>query len=179
MELPISTARLHLRSFAEADVDAFAAYRNDPEIARYQSWDGITREAALVFIRSQDHAGLGIPGRWQQIAIGLRPGNELVGDIGLFLRAHRRSAELGFTLARTQQGRGLAREAVEALIEALFVRTSVEKLEAVTDTRNGPSIGLLRRLEFMSVSTAAAMFKGAACEEHTFELTREAWMSRR
>jgi RimJ/RimL family protein N-acetyltransferase len=179
MGLPISTSRLQLRCFCEADVDAFAAYRNDPEIARYQSWDGITRESALVFIRSQDYAGLGIPGGWQQIAIASRPGNELIGDIGLFLRAHRRSAELGFTLSRGQQGRGLAREAVEALIDALFARTSLEKLEAVTDTRNLPSIALLRKLEFELITTAAAFFKGAPCEEHTFERTREAWTRRR
>ncbi len=32
------TSRLRARAFTAADVDAFVAYRADPDVARYQSW---------------------------------------------------------------------------------------------------------------------------------------------
>jgi RimJ/RimL family protein N-acetyltransferase len=35
----IVTARLSLRPFQVDDLEAFVAYRSDPEVARYQSWD--------------------------------------------------------------------------------------------------------------------------------------------
>lgn len=48
----LRTARLHLRRFRETDVDAFARYRSDPAVARYQRWDAerhhLTRQAARI-----------------------------------------------------------------------------------------------------------------------------------
>src|SRR5215208_4207025 len=35
----LTTARLVLRRFRSEDLDAFVAYRSDPETARYQSWE--------------------------------------------------------------------------------------------------------------------------------------------
>jgi RimJ/RimL family protein N-acetyltransferase len=34
----ITTERLALRRFRAADAEALAAYRSDPDVARYQSW---------------------------------------------------------------------------------------------------------------------------------------------
>jgi RimJ/RimL family protein N-acetyltransferase len=177
MNLPIATSRLALRSFRDTDLPAFLAYRNDPEVARLQDWEGISHEAAAAFLRSNSQLGLGMPGRWQQIAIALGPGDPLIGDIGLFLRDDGHSAELGFTLAAEHQRRGLAREALAALIDALFDRPGLERLEAVTDTRNAPAMALLARLGFGVRSTAEAVFKGAGCEEHTYVLSRAAWLA--
>ncbi|GHO61818.1 hypothetical protein KSC_007100 [Ktedonobacter sp. SOSP1-52] len=38
----LETERLLLRRFTESDLPLFMAYRNDPEIARYQGWEGIS-----------------------------------------------------------------------------------------------------------------------------------------
>ena len=35
----IESERLILRRFEDSDLTSFVAYRNDPEVARYQSWD--------------------------------------------------------------------------------------------------------------------------------------------
>ena len=172
VSLPIVTERLVLRPFRDEDLDALVAYRNDAEVARYQDWDGISREDALAMVRSQRQTSLGAPGRWQQIA--LDRGGELVGDLGLFLGADGRSAALGFTLARQHQGFGLAREALSGLIDALFERPDLERLEAVTDARNAPAMALLGRLGFTIGSTADATFKGGECREHTYVLPRRA-----
>jgi RimJ/RimL family protein N-acetyltransferase len=174
VSLPIVTERLVLRPFRDEDLDALVAYRNDPEVARYQDWEGISRDEALSMVHAQTRTSLGAPGRWQQIAIALACGGELVGDLGVFLGADGRSAALGFTLARQHQGLGLAREALSGLVDALFERAELERLEAVTDTRNAPAMALLARLGFTIASTAAATFKGGQCLEHTYVLPRSA-----
>jgi RimJ/RimL family protein N-acetyltransferase len=179
MNLQISTERLLLRSFRDADLDEFLAYRNDPEVARFQSWEGISRGTAAALLRQNTQASLGTPGQWQQIAIALNPDDRLIGDLGLFLRDDGSSAELGFTLAARHQGRGFAREAMAGLIDALFDRPELERLEAVTDTRNESAIALLVRLGFEILSTAEVVFKGIACQEHTYALSRVAWLAAR
>ena len=49
----LQTARLTLRNFIENDLESFLAYRNDPEVAKYQGW-GIPypHEKAEKFISS-------------------------------------------------------------------------------------------------------------------------------
>jgi len=172
VSLPILTERLVLRPFRDEDLDALVAYRNDPEVARYQDWDGISRDDALSLVRAHTETSLGCPGRWQQIAIAR--GGQLVGDLGLFVSADGRSAALGFTLARGYQGLGLAREALAGLIGALFEQMELERLEAVTDTRNARAMALLAALGFTVASTADATFKGGVCQEHTYVLRRRA-----
>ena len=170
LHLPISTKRLLLRRLAASDLDAFHAYRNDPEIARYQSWNGMTRRAAASFLRGQAKAPLGVPGRWCQVGIDLD--GELIGDAGICIRKDQRSAEVGFSLARAHQGHGYAWEAMVEVVAMLIDIPTVERIEAVTDARNLPSIRLLRRLGFTLERTVDNVFKGEGCQEHVFGFFR-------
>jgi RimJ/RimL family protein N-acetyltransferase len=47
----LTTQRLVLRRFRPEDLDAFVAYRSDPETARYQSWEAPYRpsQARLLY----------------------------------------------------------------------------------------------------------------------------------
>ncbi len=63
MNLPISTERLVLRPLREADLEKFLAYRNDPEVARFQSWDGLSRDATAAFLRSHPVFSPSAPGQ--------------------------------------------------------------------------------------------------------------------
>ncbi|MFZ0677227.1 GNAT family N-acetyltransferase, partial [Candidatus Binatus sp.] len=58
----LDTPRLILRRFRETDLASFMAYRNDREVARYQSWESITRAEATKFIAQQSRHRPGIPG---------------------------------------------------------------------------------------------------------------------
>ncbi len=49
----LETSRLRLRHFTDSDLPAFMAYRNDPEVARYQSWEGISEPEAHAFLQEQ------------------------------------------------------------------------------------------------------------------------------
>jgi RimJ/RimL family protein N-acetyltransferase len=171
--LPISTDQLTLRAFTAADAAPLAAYRSDPAIARYQSWSvpfGIERAEQL--IASQAHLAGPTPGEWVQIAIDR--GGTLVGDVAVHLSEDGETAELGCTLAADQQGHGHAREAVVAVVEALFATPAVQRLEARIDPRNQASIRLFEGVGFVHQGTdvAAVLVDGEWCDDARYTLDR-------
>lgn len=171
--LPQATNRLTLRRFIGTDLEQFLAYRQDADIARFQGWSMLSENEARAFIREMNLATMGVPGDWFQVAIAEKQSNMLVGDIGLcVLEQEPTTVELGFTLARAEQGQGYAQEAVHALIEVLFTQEQVSKIIGITDTRNKPSINLLTRLGMNLVRSDEVMFKNELCVEHTFELEK-------
>lgn len=140
------TSRLRLRPFEPRDAAALSAYRSDPNVARYQSWTvPYLASDALELIQSmrdRDITDLG----WTQIAVANFETDVLIGDIG-FNRVDSSTAEIGFTLAATQQGQGIMREALEKLLK-YAVQTGVQRVTATTDVRNLASQNLLTRLGF-------------------------------
>jgi RimJ/RimL family protein N-acetyltransferase len=175
----IETERLVLRRFVVGDVAAFAAYRAEPDIERYQSWEGFTLEDAERFIASLASEDPGVPGEWFQFALARRGDDRLLGDCAIALDAgDPPSAEIGYTLSPNAQGQGYATEAVGGLLGYAFERLNVATVHAVTDTRNVPSMSVAERLGMRRVATISTTFKGEACDEHTYEMTRDAWRNR-
>src|SRR5947209_2543937 len=127
------TTRLRLRHFSDADLPAFMAYRNDPEVARYQSWEGISEAEARVFIQGQKQLQPA-PGAGFQIAIELKQTGALIGDCYFMIHEHdAQQAEIGFTLSRAYQGRGFATEAVSSLLTYAFLTFDLHRIIAITD----------------------------------------------
>ena len=72
------------------------AYRNDLEVARYQSWESISSAEARRFIMQQSRHRPGIPGKWFQFAAEVKAGGELAGDCALLvMRTTPRIGEIG------------------------------------------------------------------------------------
>jgi Acetyltransferase (GNAT) domain len=97
----LTTQRLVLRRFRPEDLDAFVAYRSDPETARYQSWEAPYRPSqARQFLQELEAIHPDTPGEWFQFAVALRHTDRLIGDCGAHVEAEdSRQAEIGFTLA--------------------------------------------------------------------------------
>ncbi len=174
--LPLATRRLLLRRFVADDLACFQSYRRDPAVGRYQGWTATDDTAAAAFIAAMSTASIGVPGEWVQIAVADKRTGELVGDIGLCIRAAPAgSAEIGFTMAPAAQGKGFGTEAVGRFIAMLFERTDVASIEGITDARNAPSIRLLERVGMRLCYTREAQFRGKACTELIYSLDRTAW----
>lgn len=151
MNFPLLTNRLSIEPLSSRDLDIFVRYRQDPEIARYQSWEtNYSREDALQLIQAQAAETFPEKGQWLQYAIHLLKTQELVGDIGLHRLAEEEFVfELGFTVAREHQGQGIAKEAISRLMSELFEGHSARKIIATTDERNTASIKVLTGLGFL------------------------------
>lgn len=158
----LATARLVLRRFRAGDVEAFAAYRSDPEVARYQGWEPpYSREQAEDFVASLASLGPGRPGTWFQFAVAQRSDGPLLGDCALRTsRRDPRRGELGFTFARTNQGFGYAAEAAAAVLAYAFGTLGMERIEAVIDARNARAERLLARLGLRVEATLEAVGSG-------------------
>ncbi len=146
--LPVlETDRLRLRPLRAGDVDALFALYSDPEVARYWSFPAWTR-------REQAEAWLAerlplAPPSVYAWALADRGDDTLLGTTALFALAgpmHR--AELGYSLRRDRQGRGLATEAVRMALGFAFGTLGLERVEADVDPRNEASCRLAERLGF-------------------------------
>ncbi len=116
-------------------------------------------------------------GAWVQLGLAIGSTNELVGDVGVSIDADDRRAEIGFTLARDAQGRGLGTEAVRGLIRFIFERTDVTEVVAVTDERNLPAGRLLERVGMRRVESLRTVCRGESCVEHVWVISRAAAQS--
>ena len=130
------TERLVVRRFAAGDVAAFAAYRSDPEVARYQSWDAPVSEVDAAGLVAVFAAGEENTPGWFQYAVERH--GVLIGDVGVCLHDNRMQAELGFTVARPHQGQGYATEAVRCVLDRVF-GSGVRRVSADCDARNTAS----------------------------------------
>jgi len=144
----METARLRLRRFTPADAPALAAYRSDPEVSRYQSWESPVPLAAAERLAATLSAGDPRDPGWFQYAVERRDLPGLIGDVGVCRSDDGRQAELGFTFAPEFQGRGYATEAVARTVEFLLVEEGLHRVSAGCDGRNVRSAKLLERVGF-------------------------------
>ena len=175
----ILTERLTLRLLAHEDIPAFVAYRRDPDVARYQSWDTSYATAdGERLVASQRGVDLGDPGPWVQIAAVERATGTLCGDCAVRVATDQpRTAEVGVTLAPARQGSGLATEALSALVTRLFEQHDIHRVYAHTDDRNVAVHHLLERLGFRCEArlVEADWFKGEWTTLRTYATLRREW----
>jgi RimJ/RimL family protein N-acetyltransferase len=178
----METARLVMRRLRDEDLGHFLAYLNDPVVARYQSWESYTEEQAREVIERQKNLEPGTPGQWFTFAAELKETGALVGHVALSVKAdEQRQAEIGFTFARGHQGRGLAREAAESVLEYAFGVLGLHRVVAVTDCENERSVALLGRLGMRCEGhfVENIWFKGAWGSEYLYALLQKEWLARR
>jgi RimJ/RimL family protein N-acetyltransferase len=168
-----TTARLHLRRLRPQDLPAFQAYRGDAEVGRWQGWQPMDDAQALTFLEAMAASPWCQPGAWFQLAVADRASDTLLGDIGIHLALGGRVAEIGFTLARGAQGRGLAQEALTAAIACIFEHTPARRVLAITDIRNTACLRLLPRLGLRPFATLDAVFRNLPCQERHFVRYRD------
>lgn len=176
--LPRSFPGGRLRRLRRADLSAFQHYRSLPELARFQGWSTMTDDEAAAFLDEMHAARLFRPGEWIQLGIADPATDALVGDLGLHLSEDGATAEIGFTLTPSAQGRGVATRAVGEALELLFSSTDVVRVVGITDARNGPSLRLLERVDFVRTETRQVEFRGERCTEEVYVLTRTAFRPR-
>jgi RimJ/RimL family protein N-acetyltransferase len=161
----IETERLLLRPLRREDLPAFVAYRSDPAVAAFQSWDAaFSMTDAEALLAGMETVAFGAVGAWLQIAITDARTGALLGDCAVHVSAEPpRTAEVGVTLSRDHQGRGVAREALRALLAVLFGELGMHRVVAHADDRNAAVHRLLEgvgmRLEGRLVE--ADWFKGS------------------
>jgi [ribosomal protein S5]-alanine N-acetyltransferase len=175
----LRTERLVLRPFEAGDVDDALAYRDDLELARYLPHipQPFTRRDAEKFVRQN------MDEPWIEFATFavVREGH-VVGTANLQIDSGETEGMLGYALARSLWGQGLASEAARAVVDWGFGPRGLERIWASTDTRNTRSMRVLEKLGMTQERIAPAKSPGrdgAPHDEVFFGLSRSAWAAKR
>lgn len=143
---PLHTDRLLIRPFVPSDVEALHARRNDPEVARWQTWTlPWSRERAEILVGELMAMDGPANDEWWMATIVEAASDEVVGDLAVNLTWDSRCSEVGYTLARHQWGKGYAIEAVTAIIEYLFETVGVTRVAGSLHPENPASAMVLER----------------------------------
>lgn len=139
--MQIDTPRLILRRRRIEDADALYATHADPVVMRY--WSGPPHDDVSKTRADFDRRDPA----WRAWAVTLRGDDTAIGTVAAGEKRQGNVSELGYMLARTYWGTGIAREAVSAVIDQLFAEGQ-RRVFADTDPDNVASRALLERLGF-------------------------------
>ncbi len=143
---PIQTQRLLIRRLGISDAEDIYSFSCNPAVSRYVLWDthrsiadsrGMIRGALRAY-RAGEPASL---------AIVLKETGRVVGTIGfLWIDAEHNCAEIGYSLAQEQWGKGLMTEALGAMVDFGFGRLHLNRIEAQFDVRNHASGRVMQKV---------------------------------
>lgn len=175
----LQTERLILRNFVDGDLEAFLSYRNDPDIAKYQGWDiPYSRENGRVFVSFMKGKSTPQQGEWIQFAIALKDTDELIGDLGCYIKEDdARQARIGFTLASKYWRKGYMTEAIPHLLQYLFEDMNVHRIVADCDAENIASYRTLEKLGFRREAhfVESYLAGGIYTSEYHYGLLQREW----
>jgi [ribosomal protein S5]-alanine N-acetyltransferase len=146
----IETNRLILREVTIEDANDMFTYLSDKEVVKHMGlepfqtvkevWDEIS------WYKSIYEEGTGI--RW---GITLKDSGQVIGSCGFLnmLTKHFRT-EVGYELSKEYWGKGIASEALEAVVKYGFRHFQLERIQALIEPTNLPSQKLVERLGFRS-----------------------------
>ena len=142
----ITTERLIMRGWREADLAPWAAMNADPEVRRHVGPLLTFEQAAAWVMNYQDDLDRYGFGFW---AVEIRASGEFIGFTGLNTMDEGTpfsGVELGWRLARSAWGRGYATEAGLAALRYGFDAVGLPEVVAVTMARNVRSQAVMRRI---------------------------------
>lgn len=165
------TERLRLRSARPGDLAAFHAILSDVEATRYWSTPPHRDlEQTRIWLDSM----MSIPAD-EGVDFVVELAGEAIGKAGFY-----RWPEVGFILAPKVWGRGLAREAMAAVLDHGFGAGGLDQAIADVDPRNTRSLALLERLGFVRTGYRERTFRleDGWADSVDLALSRADWLER-
>ena len=161
----LETPRTRLRPARGGDLDAIHAILSDRLATAYWS--------------TPPHSGIEESRDWLAAMIAIPPGEgedfvvehdgRVIGKAGLY-----RFPEIGYIFHPDYWGRGLAREALAAILHRAFAVHRLDRVTADVDPRNLASLKLLAGLGFVETGRAARTWHVAGCWCDSIYLALEA-----
>jgi RimJ/RimL family protein N-acetyltransferase len=182
-EYPIRTERLLLRPYDHGDVDALYAYQRLPEVHRFLYTEPRTRaDIEALVVERAGSAVLTGAGQGITLVAELAQTGELVGDCVLFWRSQEHEqGEVGYVFNPAYHGRGLATEAVGALLRLGFEGLGLHRIAGHLDGRNTASARVLERagLRREAHLVENEFVKGEWTDELIYAILRSEWAARK
>lgn len=138
------TDRLLLRTYRSGDDAELLTYYGDPDVCRYLLHGPWTADDAAAAVgRRAERTGLDVGA----LAMVAELDGAVVGNVEAWTTDDEStSVEIGWTFSPAVSGRGLATEAVDALLRLVFDAPTTHRVVAQMDARNDASARLARRV---------------------------------
>jgi RimJ/RimL family protein N-acetyltransferase len=149
--MELESPRLRLRRWRREDRAPFFAINAEPEVQRYLA--PVTRQDSDAMLdRIEAHFAKHGWGYW---ALEERQSGALIGSCGMmhvpFEAFFTPAVEIGWRLSSAWQGKGLAREAAETVLEDAFGRLGLDRVVSFTVASNSASRRLMERLDMHKI----------------------------
>jgi RimJ/RimL family protein N-acetyltransferase len=179
--LDLETPRLWLRRWRPSDLEAFAALTADPEVAEHLPSTLSSKESEAMFGRIEEHFKKHGYGLW---AVELPGQSPFIGFIGLaevsFETSFTPCVEIGWRLARSWWGRGLATEGAQAALAYGFQHLGLSEIVSFTVPGNTRSRRVMEKLgmRYAEDFEHPRIEPGHPLRRHVlYRLTRAEWIS--
>lgn len=187
MPLPLEFTRLvgeriTLEPLRDDDFDDLYAMQSDPEVCRYLLYEPRTREqVADALKRDAARTRLAEVDDHLQPAIRAEDG-PFLGTMYLILKSiDDLTAEIGWTLLPSSQGKGYATEAATVLLDFCFDELGLHRVFAELDPRNTASVALCERLGMRHEGhfVEDMFLKGEWADTGRYAILDREWLARR
>lgn len=143
----LTTERLILRHWKEADLEPFAALNADPVVMEHFPKLSTLQETKEMIERIEAAFAKNTFGLW---AVELKSTNEFIGFVGLarpnFDAHFTPCVEIGWRLAKEFWGKGYAPEAARESLKYGFEQSGLEEIIAITSTTNVNSMTVMKKI---------------------------------
>jgi RimJ/RimL family protein N-acetyltransferase len=171
----LTTERLVLRPFTADDLPALTVLQAEESFWWFPLRRGMSEDETKVFldrvIERYDSDGFGLE------ALVDRVSGTMIGWAGLavphFLPEILPAVEVGWRLAGTSRGQGLATEAGAAAVGWGFTEGGLERIVSIYEPENTPSGRVMEKLGFTQERTTSDTPRGETVR--VMELTRQQW----
>ena len=143
--ITLQTDRLLLRKIQPCDAMDMYEYACRPETSEYLTWEKhpyYSYTVELIRFFQREYA----QGRYFDFAVVLKDENKMVGTVGFTsFDDKNRTAEVGYVINPSYHGRGIAPEALSAVINFAFCELDVNRVEAKYIVGNTPSLRVMEK----------------------------------
>ena len=162
---------VHLRAMEKEDVAQFSEWLNTPEFMG--DYSRIPQSS-----RAETEKMLESPLELKPFIVEKKDGTK-IGFIAHFHVLHPSGSklEIGYAIVPSERGKGYCTEAIQLMVDFLFLSKETMRIQATTDTRNLASQKVLEKTGFKKEGTLRKfMFvRGELRDQYLYSILREEW----
>lgn len=172
----IETQRLTLRRFKHSDAEMmYRNWANDDEVTKFLTWPTHQNSNITAALMEAWVMGYEDPETYQW-CIEYKENSEAIGSITVVSMLDRvESVEIGYCIGRHYWNQGIMTEAVKEVVDFLFTKVGVNRIEAHADPRNTGSGSVLLKsgFSYTGLRRQIAINNTGICDVKTYELIKE------
>jgi ribosomal-protein-alanine N-acetyltransferase len=162
---------VNLRIMEKEDLPVYSEWVNNPDF--YGEYDYLDQKSRTEIEKRFDN----YPPEKRKFIIQKKDGRRIGSIEGEQHFSYGSYLEIGFTIVPEERGKGYCSEAVVIMVDYLFLSSSLNRIQAVTDTRNLPSQRVLEKAGFMKegLLRKTAFIRGDWRDLFIYSILREEW----